>query len=57
MPHNQPPPPVPFKPNLRAVWRSVASSTALETEQSVKQVEQKLQNPNQHRFAQVKLAD
>jgi hypothetical protein len=54
MPQNNPPPLAPFKPNLRAVWRSVASSTALETGQSVKQLEQKLQNSNQHRFAQVK---
>ncbi|WP_157019673.1 hypothetical protein [Acidovorax temperans] len=57
MPQNNAPPLAPFKPSLRAVWRSVASATALETGQSVKQLEQKLQNSNQHRFAQVKLAD
>ena len=38
------------KPSLQAVRRAVASSTALETGLTVKQLEQKLQNRRQHRF-------
>lgn len=44
------------KPSAQAVRRAVASSTALETGMSVEQVEQKLQNRHQSRFAHIKLA-
>jgi hypothetical protein len=43
------------QPSLKALLRSVASSTAVETGQSVAQIEQKLQRPTQ-RFAHIKLA-
>lgn len=46
---------VPQKPSLKAVWRAVASSTAVETGQDVKQLEQKLQLPNQ-KFRHITLA-
>ncbi len=44
------------KPSPQAVRRAVASSTALETGLSVQQLEQKLQNRKQRRFAHIKLA-
>lgn len=44
------------KPDMAAVRRAVASSTAVETGQSVKVLEQKLKERPQHRFAHVKLA-
>lgn len=44
------------KPSLHAVRRAVASSTAVETGQSVQQLEQKLQNQSQLRFQHIKLA-
>lgn len=44
------------KPSLAALRRAVASSTALETGQSIQQLEQKLQQPVQQRFAHIKLA-
>lgn len=44
------------KPSAQAVRRAVASSTALETGQSVLQLEQQLQNRQPQRFAHVKLA-
>lgn len=43
------------KPNRKAVLRSVASSTAVETGQSVVQLERQLRQPSQ-RFAAIKLA-
>jgi hypothetical protein len=43
------------QPNLKALLRAVASSTAVETGQTVAQIEQKLQQPTQ-RFAHIKLA-
>lgn len=43
-------------PSLVAVRRAVASSTALETGQNIQQLEQKLQQPTQQRFAHIKLA-
>jgi hypothetical protein len=43
------------KPSRKAVLRSVASSTAVETGQSVAQLERKLQQPTV-RFAHIKLA-
>ena len=57
MAHNKTPSPKPFKPSTRAVRRSVASTSALETGQAVQQLEQKLQNRSQNRFAHIKLAD
>lgn len=50
------PPPKPAKPSPQAVRRAVASSTALETGLTVQQLEQKLQNRSQQRFAHVQLA-
>ena len=44
------------KPSKQALRRSVASSTALETGQSVLRLERKLQGSQQQRFAHVKLA-
>lgn len=44
------------KPSLQAVRRAVASSTAVETGQSVQQLEQKLQNQSKLRFQHIKLA-
>lgn len=44
-------------PSMAAVRRAVASSTALETGQSVQELEQKLNQPVKHRFAHIKLAD
>jgi hypothetical protein len=44
------------RPSLRAVRRAVASSTAVETGQSIPQLEQKLQNQSQLRFQHIKLA-
>jgi hypothetical protein len=49
-------PNAPKKPSLQAVRRAVASSTAVETGQSVQQLEQKLQNQNKLRFQHIKLA-
>ena len=46
----------PAKPSPQAVRRAVASSTALETGLTVQQLERKLQNSSQHRFAHVSLA-
>lgn len=45
------------KPSPQAVRRAVASSTALETGLSVEQLEQKLKNRSQYRFAHIQLAD
>ena len=43
--------------NPKALLRAVASSTAVETGQSIAQLEQKLQRPeHQQRFAHIKLA-
>jgi hypothetical protein len=42
-------------PNLKALLRAVASSTAVETGQTVAQIELKLQQPTK-RFAHIKLA-
>jgi hypothetical protein len=50
-------PPKPFTPSPQSVRRAVASSTALETGQTVQQLEQKLLNRSQGRFAHIKLAD
>ena len=47
----------PANPSPQAVRRAVASSTALETGQTVEQLEQKLLNSGQSRFAHIKLAD
>ena len=44
------------KPSLQAVRRAVASSTAVETGQTVQQLEQKLQNQSKLRFQHIKLA-
>lgn len=44
------------KPSLQAVRRAVASSTAVETGQSVQQLEQKLKKPSKLRFQHIKLA-
>jgi hypothetical protein len=44
------------KPSLAALRRAVASSTAIETGQSIQQLEKKLQQPVQQRFAHIKLA-
>ena len=57
MEHNKTPPPKPFNPSARAMRRSVASSTALEIGLTVQQLEQKLLNRCQNRFAHIKLAD
>jgi len=57
MPKRNAPPPKPAKPSPQAVRRAVASSTALETGQTVRQLEQKLLNRSQNRFTHVKLAD
>jgi len=54
--HNAPPL-KPFTPSPQSVRRAVASSTALETGQTVEQLEQKLLNSGQSRFAHIKLAD
>lgn len=43
------------QPSLKALMRAVASSTAVETGQSVAQLEQKLRQPSQ-RVAHIKLA-
>ncbi len=43
------------QPSLKALLRAVASSTAVETGQTVAQIELKLQQPTQ-RFAHIKLA-
>ena len=51
-----PTPQKPAKPSPQAVRRAVASSTALETGLTVQQLERKLQNRSQHRFAHIKLA-
>ena len=56
MPKTNDPIPQTTKPSAQAVRRAVASSTALETGMSVEQVEQKLQNRHQSRFAHIKLA-
>lgn len=45
----------PKKPSRKAVMRAVASSTALETGQSVVELEKRLQQPRT-RFAHIKLA-
>lgn len=44
------------KPSMAALRRAVASSTAVETGQSIKALEQKLKEPAKHRFAHIKLA-
>jgi len=44
------------KPSMAAVRRAVASSTAVETGQSIQKLEQKLKEPAKHRFSHVKLA-
>ncbi len=44
------------KPSMAALRRAVASSTAVETGQSIQKLEQKLKEPAKHRFAHVKLA-
>lgn len=44
-------------PSMAAVRRAVASSTALETGQCVRELEQKLKQPVKHRFAHITLAD
>ena len=50
------PAPQPTTPSAQAVRRAVASSVALKTGLSVEQLEQKLKNWNQSRFAHIKLA-
>ena len=45
------------KPDLAAIRRAVASSTAIETGQSIHVLEQKLKEPSKRRFTDVKLAD
>lgn len=44
-------------PSMSAVRRAVASSTAIETGQCVRELEQKLEQPVKHRFAHIRLAD
>ena len=44
------------KPSMTAVRRAIASSTALETGQSVQELEQKLKDTANRRFAHIKLA-
>ena len=44
------------QPSLAALRRAVASSTAVETGQSIQQLEQKLKDSAKHRFAHLKLA-
>lgn len=44
------------KPSLVALRRAVASSTAVETGQSIQKLEKQLKEPAKHRFAHVKLA-
>lgn len=44
------------KPTLAALRRAVASSTALETGESVRQLELKLSRPNRQKFHHIKLA-
>lgn len=44
------------KPSVAALRRAVASSTALETGQSVQELEQKLKDTANRRFAHIKLA-
>lgn len=44
------------KPSLSALRRAVASSTAVDTRQSVEQLEQKLREVDKLRFSHVKLA-
>lgn len=46
----------PKKPSMAALRRAVASSTAVETGQSIQKLEEKLRNPAKHRFAHVTLA-
>lgn len=43
------------KPSQQAVWRAVASSTAVETGQSIALLESKLREPSR-RFAHINLA-
>lgn len=50
------PPNIHRKPDMAAIRRAVASSTAVETGQNVKALEQKLKERPQHRFAHIKLA-
>ncbi|MEN2431926.1 hypothetical protein [Comamonas sp. F1-6] len=57
MPKRSAPPSKPFTPSPQSVRRAVASSTALETGQTVQQLEQKLRNRSQSRFARIRLAD
>jgi len=45
------------KPDFAAMRQAVASSTAIETGQSIHVLEQKLKNPSKRRFADIKLAD
>ena len=49
--------PPPKKPSMAALRRAVASSTVVETGQSVQNLEQKLKEPAKHRFAHVTLAE
>lgn len=48
--------PPPKKPSMAALRRAVASSTAVETGQSIQKLEEKLRKPARHRFAHVTLA-
>lgn len=57
MAQNNAPPPKPFVPTPQAMRRAVASYTALETGQTVQQLEQRLSSRSQNRFAHIKLAD
>jgi hypothetical protein len=45
------------KPDLAAMRQAVASSTAIETGQSIHVLEQKPKDPSKRRFADIKLAD
>ena len=46
-----------IKPSLAAVRRAVASSTAIQTGQSIGVLEQKLKEPSKRRFADIKFAN
>lgn len=45
------------KPSLDALRRAVASSTAVETGQSVRKLEEQIKQPTKNRFGHIKLAD
>lgn len=49
---------VPLKPRVskKAIYRSVASSTAIETGQSISDLESKLKNPSMRKYPNLKLA-